>query len=268
MTVDTVVNLTMPISPYLPVGGLHAWESAYRTEPIATLEHNGANLFYITMCTGTGTRLRTPGFGDATGAQIPDMPLTALVNVPAYVLRVPKGPGEAITAADVDDALGGLPDWAGQALILVTGWGDAERWEQLGERYALETPHLSTEAAEIMASRMAEHGSTLLLTDCAHLDRASVAREEWADLPPWLRPSWPSDQAKAYVRHYTPEKVARDWQATLTLTRSASVVVGLAGAGALAAAEVQLTVLPLFIDDVAEAPCTVVAESLEGIENR
>jgi kynurenine formamidase len=266
MSVNTVVNLTMAISPHLPVGGVHAWESPYRTEPIATLEHNGANLFYIQMCTGTGTRLRTPGFGNAAGAQVRDTPLTQLVNIPARVVRLPKSAGEAITRDNVEAALDRLLDWTNEALVLVTGWGDGERWVELGERYSLATPHFTPEAAELLSSRMAEHGSGLLLTDCAHLDPTPVASEEWGGLQPWLRPAWPSDQAQAYVRHYAPEKVARDWQATLAITRAVSVVVGLAGAGAIGADRVRLTVLPMFIEDVAEAPCTVVAEPLEGIE--
>jgi hypothetical protein len=110
---------------------------------------------------------------------------------------------------------------------------------------------------------MEERGSDLLLTDCAHLDRpgGEFARKEWLELAPWLRPPWPSDQAKVYLRHYTPEKVKADWSASRALTRNASVVVGLANCGALSGPSARLTILPMSIEDVAEAPCTVVAES-------
>jgi hypothetical protein len=102
-----------------------------------------------------------------------------------------------------------------------------------------------------------------LLTDCAHLDRpgGEFARKEWLELAPWLRPPWPSDQAMVYLRHYTPQKVKADWSASRALTRNASVVVGLANCGALSRATARLTILPMSIADVAEAPCTVVAES-------
>jgi kynurenine formamidase len=47
---------------------------------------------------------------------------------------------------------------------------------------------------------------------------------------------------------------------TLLLTRHVPIVVGLAGCDELATDRVWVTVLPLPVSDVAEAPCTVVAE--------
>ncbi|MEW1822868.1 cyclase family protein [Arthrobacter sp. NPDC080031] len=260
MPTSNTINLTMPIQPYLPVGAVHAWESPCWTESISRLAYNGAELFFISMGTGTGTRLRTTGFAAEDGAKILDVPLPDLANRPTIVVTIPKGAGEQITEADIERAFAEV-EWADEAVLLRTGWGDADRWLELGERFALDTPTLTADAATRLAKIMADHGSTLLLTDCAHLDAAdSFARSEWAELKPWLRPSWPSEQAKAYVRHYTPEKAAADWVSTVALTEAAHVVVGLAGCGGLAPSRQLVTILPMFIEDVAEAPCTVVAQ--------
>jgi len=255
-------NLTLPISPFFPVGSVFAWDSPHQTEDIATIERNRAHLFYISMGSGTGTRLRTPGFGNAGGARVREIDLDTLVNRDAVILRIAKNKGEAITEADVAAALRASGSWERSALIVATGWGDEKRWESLGEDYSTSSPHFAPAAAERLSVEMEERGSDLLLSDCAHLDRpgGEFARKEWLELVPWLRPPWPSDQAKAYLRHYTPEKVQADWSASLALTRNASVVVGLANCGALSGPSVRLTILPMSIANVAEAPCTVVAE--------
>ena len=133
----------------------------------------------------------------------------------------------------------------------------------MGEAYSISSPHFAPAAAEWLSVETKERGCDLLLTNYAHLDRpgGEFARKEWSELVPWLRPPWPSDQAKAYLRHYTSEKVQADWSVSVALTRSASVVVGLANCGALNGPTARLTILPMSVEDVAEAPCTVVAES-------
>lgn len=264
----TVVNLTLPIAPYGPIGSTFPWESPYWTEDIATVERNGAHLSYISMGSGTGTRLRGPSFARADAPSTAQCDLDVLVNRDAVVLRIPKRAGEAISPADVDAAIAASGDWRGSAVVIVTGWGDEERWRELGERYALESPHFTLEAAQQLRSVMRERTSDLLLTDCAHLDRigAAHARAEWASAVPWQRPPWPSDQAKTYLRHYSPQNVQADWAASIALTRDAWAVVGLVNGGALRERRVRLTILPMFIQDVGEAPCTVVAELSGGEE--
>lgn len=261
MANQTVFNLTMPISPYLPVGSVYAWESPFITEPIATLERNGANLFFISMGSGTGTHLRTPGYCRPGAAGVLDVSLDELVSTQTLVVRIPKAAGQGITRDDVEDALEGLDGWTDEALLIATGWGDDERWLTLGEVYALDSPYFTRDAAGLLAERLRAHGARLLLTDCAHLDQASShARPEWAQLAPWLRPGFPSPQAGAYVRHYERPKAEDDWPATRALTCESSVVVALAGCEALTEKRIQISVLPMFVEDVAEAPCTVVAE--------
>jgi kynurenine formamidase len=258
-----VQNLTLPISPYFPIGAVFPWQSAYWTEEIATIERNVAHLFYINMGSDTGTRLMGPAMSRRDGQGIQNLPLSLLVNRMTTVLRIAKPAGEAITPEDVVSAFDAAHDLhSGDAILVATGWGDDARWQTLGEAYALESPYFTPDAANTLLERMHSNASDLLLTDCAHLDRAggSHARAEWATLAPWLRPTWPSEQAKAYLRHYTPEKMQEDWAATLSLTRKIWVVAGLANCGQLGVQRVSVTLLPMFVQDAGIALCTVMAQ--------
>lgn len=263
LTTTRVVNLTLPISPYFPVGATFPWEAPYVTEDIATIERNGAHLSSISMGSGTGTRLRGPSFAREGARTTGNADLAVLVNRAAVVLQIPKAAGEPIEAAEIDAALAHSVPQRGEAIVVATGWGEENRWETLGERYALDSPYFTPSAAARLRGVMEQHGSDLLLTDCAHLDRVGnvYAREEWARADPWLRPPYPSEQAKIYLRHYTREKVRADWAASIALTRDAWVVVGLANCATLRERSIRLTILPMFMQDVGEAPCTVVGET-------
>src|SRR3712207_2237696 len=127
-------NLTLPISAYFPVGSVFPWDSPYYTEDIATIERNRAHLFYISMGSGTGTRLRTPGFGSAEGAQVREIDLDSLVNREAVVLKIAKEKAEAITEDDIAAAVRASGSWERSALIVATGWGDGKRWESLDRK--------------------------------------------------------------------------------------------------------------------------------------
>jgi kynurenine formamidase len=258
-----VHNLTLPVSPFFPVGSVFPWDSPHQREDIVTVERNRAHLFHIRMGSGTGTRLRTDGFGSGTGRDTDELELANLVNLDTVVLRIPKGRAEPVERDDVIRALAAAGDPDGAAVMVVTGWGDGRRYAELGEDYVLASPYFTDEAAAELASVMMANRVAMLLTDCADVDPpgGQFAREEWAGLVPWLRPPWPSDQAKAYLRHYSRDKAQKDRAPSLILTGTAPLVVGLAGCGALTAARVRLTALPLAVAGAAEAPCTVVVET-------
>jgi kynurenine formamidase len=262
MSSPRVVNLTFPLYPYSPVGSIFPWESPFRTEDITSYEEHGARLFAITMGSESGTRLMGPGLVSAAKQKIHELPLTALVNRPTVILHIPKRAQESISADDVATGLRlASPLRCGDAILIATGWGDEPCWKMKGEKFALNSPYLAPDAAEYLLGVMKQHGADLLLTDCTYLDNlgAQYARQEWVALPSWLRPPWPSDQAKAYLRHYTADMVRRDWPATFTLLQDVWVVVGLINCGQLRVPRTEITCLPMFIEGVGEAPCTVVA---------
>ncbi|MEV0393579.1 cyclase family protein [Polymorphospora rubra] len=255
------INLTRPITTESPAGSLFPWEAPYRTEEIATLTYNGANLFHITMGSGSATRLLGPALGSPAGATTDQFPPERLVNRAAVVVDCPPGPGGEISADQVTAALAAADLRTGDAVVLVTGWGD-DPARFTTEEFYLDSPHLSVEAARTLGELLGRNSSDLLLTDCVYLDRpgGEHARTEWTELRPWLRPVFPSDAAKTYLAHYRPEKVRQDWAATLALTGSVWTVAGLVGCGALSGRRVRLTLAPLPVQGVGEVPCTVVAQ--------
>jgi kynurenine formamidase len=257
-----VINLTLPLYPFMPVGNVWAWDSPFQLTPLMTPNSHGVSAYHMSFHSETGTRLMLAACYEDDAPKIHELDYRPLVNRPTVVIDIPKRAAEPILPEDIAAALRASGSWERSALIVATGWGDEKRWESLGEDYSTSSPHFAPAAAERLSVEMEERGSDVLLTDCAHLDRpgGEFARKEWLELVPWLRPPWPSDQAKAYLRHYTPEKVQADWSASLALTRNTSVVVGLANCGALSGPSVRLTILPMSIANVAEAPCTVVAE--------
>jgi kynurenine formamidase len=260
MTASTI-NLTRPISTGSAAGSLFPWEAPYRTEDIATLTYNGANLFHITMGSGAATRLIGPALSSPQGATIDQLAPERLVNRTATVVTCRPDADGRLTPELVTAALADARPATGDAIVLRTGWGDQpDRLES--DAYLLDGPYLTPEAAGALADWLAGNSSDLLLTDCVYLDRpgGEHARTEWTALQPWLRPTYPSDAARTYLEHYRPEKVRRDWAATVALTASIWTVVGLVGCAALTRQRVRLTLAPLNVQGVGEVPCTVIAQ--------
>jgi kynurenine formamidase len=263
--VPRVANLSQPIAEYGPIGGIFPWESPHSREDIVTVARNGAHLFFIRMGSGTGTRIRSRGYGTPGGAPTSHIPLAALVDRPVVVLDVPRQAGEAVRAGDVASALATAAeageDWHDAAVVLVTGWGERDPGT-MGEEYVLASPYLEDEAAHELVRLLRARGVGLLLTDMVDVDQpgGAHARREWAGLVPWLRPPWPSPQAHVFLRHYRREQAEDDHRVSRIVTRELDLVVGLADCSALPVATSRITVLPLRVADVAESPCTVVAE--------
>ncbi|MER7009422.1 cyclase family protein [Dactylosporangium sp. NPDC000555] len=257
----TTINLTRPISTESAAGTLFPWEAPYRTEDIATLQYNGANLFHITMGSGSATRLLGPAFGSPSGATIDQLPPARLVNRDAIVVPLAAEAGGEIGEEQVRAALAAADLRRGDAVVLMTGWGD-DPGRHDADAYYLDSPYLSLPAAETLADLLGRNDTDLVLTDCVYLDRpgGEYARTEWTALQPWLRPAFPSDAARTYLAHYRPDKVQRDWAATLALTAQIWTVLGLVGCGALGWRRIRLTLAPLNVQGVGEVPCTVVAQ--------
>lgn len=262
----TLVNLTRPIRVDASPGAVLPWETPYRTEPIATLEHNGANLFFVEMSPAAATRLVGRRIADPTATATRDIDMSVLLNRHAVLVRVPTAAGGLIEASDLAAALEDAAPRPGDALIVHTGWGDQPAEALADETYVLEAPSFSAAALQLLRAELSRLGSDLLLTDLPYLEQAGgpTVRGEWGSLVPWLRPAWPSSNAQAYVRHYTAEKVAADWSSTLGLLDEAWLVLGLVGCGALGGTRLVLSIAPFQVQDVGEVPCTVVAAPLEA----
>ena len=255
-----LVSLTRPISARSATGTLFPWERPYTTEPIATLSHNGANLFHIDMSPSASTRLLTSRIADPEAPSLLDIDPARLLNRTADVARVEAPEAGEITAAAVSDAFAALPEEPASALILLTGRDqspdEAEPAPEAG-------PHLSAEAVGSLCRALEERNVDLLLTDLPYLTapEATNVGGDWLGVPPWFRPTWPSSSAAAYLaHHYDKPRALEDWAPTLDVLARACLVLGLAGTGEIRGPRAVVNVAALQVQDVGEAPCTVVAE--------
>lgn len=259
-----LVSLTRPITSSSPAGALFPWERPYSTEPIATLAHNGANLFHIDMSPAASTRLLTRRIADPAAPSLLDIDPSLLLNRTADVARIDASAGGEIPAAKLADALEALPDEPATALILLTGWNP--RSEESGERPLEDAPYLAADATGRLCDALDRRGVDLVLTDLPYLSAPSStnAGRDWLGVPPWFRPPWPSASATTYLaHHYDQSRVLEDWAPTIAVLTSACLVLGLAGTDALGGAQAVVNIAALQVRDVGEAPCTVVAETAD-----
>jgi kynurenine formamidase len=260
-----LINLTIPLYPYIPSGSVYPWESPFFTEDIANYERNDARLFYISMGSEIGTRLIGPALFGESKPCIHEIPLQGILNRAARVVSIPKTDGGAIALDDITAVLERPGSFdKGDAVIIATGWGDNERWKVLGEKYVTESPFFTPEAAAYLSQFMQEQQSDLLLTDCLYLDGFKEQSKvgEWLEASDWVRLPYPSEHAKAFIRGFPKQEYLEVWKSTQIILEKSWIILGLSGCGQIESSRVQINCLPLFIDDVGQAPCTVVAEQL------
>jgi kynurenine formamidase len=123
----------------------------------------------IDLVANTGTYVDSPFHRFADGADLADLPLDALADLDAVVVRVAGQAGRAVTRAAVLGALAGLgagagaaPDLRGRAVLVHTGW-DAH-WRT--DRYFEGHPFLAADAAEWLAAA----GAALVGIDSLNID--------------------------------------------------------------------------------------------------
>jgi arylformamidase len=114
----------------------------------------------ITMVGNTGTSLDSPYHRDAGGVDLADLPLAALADLPAVVVRLADSGRRAIDVG----ALAALAV-AGQAVLLHTGWD--RHWGT--DRYGRDAPYLTGAGARWLA----DHDARLVGIDSVNLDDAA-----------------------------------------------------------------------------------------------
>jgi len=115
----------------------------------------------IEMVANTGTYLDSPFHRYADGADLSELDLQALTNVPGIVVRRPWETGLAIGP----DAFEGV-DPAGKAVLIHTGWD--RNWRT--DAYFGEHPYLTAEAADWLA----ENGAVVVGIDSVNIDNMHV----------------------------------------------------------------------------------------------
>jgi kynurenine formamidase len=256
-----VIDLTLPLYDYMPVGNVWAWDVPFQTQPITNDKFHGYELLMITMHSETGTRLMIRAMQDPNAPKIDQIPLDRLVNRDAVVVDAPCGYGGMLTPEDIKRAFEGADFREGDAVIIRTGWGDDERWVKLGDDYARRTPFVSKEAAEKLVEIMKAKNSDLVGCDVAYWGRGDKYQmPEWASKPAWERNPFPSIEAKRYLASYTKEKAYADFQSPYVLNSADVMYIGaMCNLGAITKRRVKLTVLPMKIQGARGASCRVVA---------
>jgi len=114
----------------------------------------------INMVANTGTYVDAPFHRYADGEDLAALPLDAVANVPALVVRAPHARGAAVGA----EAFASL-DVRGRAVLVHTGWD--ERWGT--ERYGEGGPFLTEAAARLLA----DGGARIVGIDAHNIDDTS-----------------------------------------------------------------------------------------------
>jgi kynurenine formamidase len=256
-----VVDLTLPLYDFMPVGNVWAWDVPFQSRPITTWEQNGYELTMLTMHSEAGTRLMIRAMTHGEAPRIDQLPLEPFVLRPTAVLETPCGIGGVLEPADIDRAFQDADVREGDAVLLHTGWGDDRRWVELGDDYARRTPYVSKAAAERLVEHLRATQSDLVGADVAYWGRGDRYQgPEWADRPAWERAPFPSIQARRYLAGYTREKALADFESPAVLTAANVNFIGaLCNLGGLSRRRVELIVLPLKVQGARGATCRVVA---------
>ena len=120
----------------------------------------------IAMVGNTGTYLDAPFHRFGAGADVADLPLGSLVDLPGMVLGFAARRRRAIVGESIDRALAGR-DARGHAVLLHTGW--SRLWGSDAYLDAARHPYVAREAA----ARLAEAGVALVGIDSLNIDDAT-----------------------------------------------------------------------------------------------
>jgi kynurenine formamidase len=257
-----VVDLTMHIYEGMGIGRVFPQEQEFIIEDVFTYEQHGIRLCRFTMWQEPGTRLNLGSLSAKRRDQpkLDEIELNDLYEKDTVILDIPKGPEEAVSAEEVEAAFDKSDYKAGDWVLVHTGWGDNQRYFDLGDDYALKSPYYSAGAAKKLAEIMSANESKLFGYDtCSAGHPAKHIIPEWCERKP--RPKgWPSEEAKEFVRNYTPDKLMEDWGGVMPLPQAGIMILGgLVNLGALTQGRVKLIIFPMKIKGVGGGPCRVAA---------
>jgi len=147
-----VIDLTHPLDAGVPMfPGLPAPEIAeYRSRQETAAQYVGGTSFVIhryAFVGNSGTYLDSPYHRYAEGADLADLPLERVADLPGLVVDVRWRVARGLLAIG-PEPFAGL-DLAGAAVLVCTGWD--RFWGS--ERYLAANPHVTEAAAQLLAER-------------------------------------------------------------------------------------------------------------------
>ena len=205
----------------------------------------------------SGTCLTLPSVFEAfrKSARLDEVPMDKLALRSTSVLSIPKSEGEPINEADAEKAFNTAQPSKGDAILIVTGWGD----KPYGESYLIGSPHFTLQAAQFFAKRMNENDSDLLLADTALIGRPDkYLIPEWCSfLPP---PGVESSEARMYLHLYDREKAKKDFAVEMEFARAGIMTVRkVVHCGQIKKDKIKIIVSPLKVVRGVASTCRVVA---------
>jgi arylformamidase len=155
-----VIEDGMTTYPGLP--GPHICDFWTREDSAANYDDGSSfQIGRIDMVANTGTYLDAPFHRFADGADLAELPLERLANLPALVLRRPWESGLATAAKDFQRL-----DVRGKVVLIQTGWD--RHWRT--ERYGVDHSFLTADAADWLV----ENGAALVGIDSNNIDDTRV----------------------------------------------------------------------------------------------
>ena len=257
-----IVDITMPIYEGMGIGNVWPHEQPFKIENLLTVEKHGLRLVRFTMFQEPGSRFNLASLSQEFKGErktLETQGLDDLVDIPTLILSIPKGAEEQLTADDIEKAFKEKEDIyeEGNAVIIHTGWGDNERYFELGDDYALKSPNYSREGSEKLAEILTSHKTKIFGYDTASMGHPKKhIISKWCSRNP--RPaSGTSPEAKDWIdNYYDKQKLVEDWGSVLPIIGAGvHILGGIVNLGSVKSDKVRLSILPLKIRGVSGGPC-------------
>ena len=257
-----VIDLTMHIYEGMGIGRVFPEEQEFIIEDTFNYKDHGIRVSRFIMWQEPGTRLNLGSVAASRRDQtkLDEIDLNSLYERETVILDIPKGPGEGVLDTEIEKAFSEVNYREGDWVIIHTGWGDNQRYFDLGDDYPLKSPYYSDGAGKRLAEILSANKTPLF-----GYDTASMGHPAKHIIPKWVKrdprpPGWPSPEAKEFLKNYTPQMLKEDWGAVMPLPAAGIMILGgLVNVGALTKKRVKLTILPLKLKGVGGGPCRVVA---------
>ena len=208
------VDLTMPLNHrWMPDEGLPTAVKFF----LGPKDHQEKGMV---VGSDSGTSLALPSvFAEfRKTARLDQVPVEKLFLRPAVTAHINKEDREEISTPDVEKAFKDARPAKGDAVLIITGWGDKPHHQAEGNEYILGSPHFSSEAARVLAQALHDNQNDLLLVDTAVLGLPkSHIIPEWFSMLPC--PSAESGEARVYLHLYDREKAKEDFAVEMEFAR-------------------------------------------------
>ena len=196
-------------------------------------------------------------------SRLDQVPVEKLFLRPAAIANINKGAGEEISKFDAQQAFNAARPAKGDALVIVTGWGDKPHHQAEGNEYVLSSPHFSLEAAQYLAEARLD-GELPSVDFETEVDTAVLGLPQSHIIPEWFSmlpaPAAESAEARMYLHLYDSDKAKKDFAVDMEFARMGIMTVRkLIGCGQIRSRRIKMIVSPLNVVRGVGSTCRVVA---------